>query len=75
MEREFLFGVGTFVATLIAASHKFTIAMIMGVLFLIGGIVAVIMLPAPLWYDVIDLLFAYIPMALIGAKLGGASRS
>ena len=66
--------VGTLVATFIAASHKGTVAMIMGVLFLLGGIVAVIMFPAPLWYDVVDLLFAYIPMAWIGAKLGGASR-
>lgn len=67
--------IGTFVATLVAASHKFQIAIGMGVLFLIGGIVAVIMLPAPLWYDVIDLVFAYIPMAWLGAKLGGAGRT
>lgn len=66
---------GTTVAALIAASHKMNIALGLGVLFLIGGIVAVIMLPAPLWYDVIDLVFAYIPMAWIGAKLGGAQRS
>ena len=67
--------VGTFVATLIAASHKTTIAMIMGAIFLIGGIVAVIMFPAPLWYDVIDLLFAYFPMAWLGAKLSEAISS
>ena len=67
--------VGTLVATLIAASHKLRIALGLGVVFLIGGIAAVIMLPAPLWYDVIDLLVAYIPMAWIGAKLGGAGRS
>jgi hypothetical protein len=67
--------VGTFVATLIAASHKMRIALGLGVLFLLGGIAAVIMLPAPLWYDVIDLAFAYIPMAWLGAKLGGAGRA
>ncbi len=67
--------IGTLVATLIAASHKMKIALGLGVLFLIGGIAAVIMLPAPLWYDVIDLLFAYIPMAWIGAKLGGAQTT
>lgn len=64
--------VGTLVAVLIAASHKLKIAIGLGSVFLLGGIAAVVMLPAPLWYDVIDLLFAYIPMALIGAKLGGA---
>lgn len=67
--------VGVLVATLIAVSHKFKIALGLGVLFLLGGIAAVVMLPAPLWYDVIDLLFAYIPMAWIGWKLGGAGRS
>ena len=67
--------VGALIATMIASSHKFVIAMITGAFFLIGGIAAVIMLPAPLWYDVIDLLFAYIPMAWIGATLGGAGRA
>ena len=67
--------VGVLVATLIAVSHKFKIALGLGVLFLLGGIAAVVMLPAPLWYDVIDLLFAYIPMAWIGWKFGGAGRS
>src|SRR5688500_17766905 len=65
--------VGTLIATLIAID-KSVIAVIMGVIFLIGGIAAVIMFPAPLWYDVIDILLAYIPMAWIGAKLGGAWR-
>ncbi len=67
--------VGALVATLISVSHKLKIALGLGVVFLLGGIAAVIMLPAPLWYDVIDLLFAYIPMAWIGAKLGGAQTT
>ena len=65
--------VGAFVAALISLNHKFTVAMIIGGIMLIGGIVAVAMFPAPIWYDVIDLL-AYIPAAWIGAKLGGAGR-
>jgi len=67
--------VGALVAALIAASHKFRIAMAIGVVFLIGGIVNAILLPVPLWYDAIDLVLAYIPMAWIGAKLGGAGSS
>jgi hypothetical protein len=66
--------VGVLVATLIAASYKFKIAMALGVVFLIGGIAAVIMLPAPLWFEALDLVFAYIPMAWIAAKLGGADK-
>jgi len=66
--------VGAFVAALISVNHKFTVAMIIGAITLVGGITAVIMFPAPIWYDVIDLL-SYIPAAWIGAKLGGAGRS
>lgn len=66
--------VGAFVAALIAASHKFKIAMAIGVFFLLGGIGVGIYLRAPLWYDAIDFIFAYIPAAWIGAKLGGAGR-
>ena len=67
--------VGTATAMLIAASHKIKIAIGLAIFFLLGGIVANVMIPAPLWYKVIDLVFCYIPMAWIGAKLGGAGKS
>ena len=63
--------VGALAAALIAATHRFKLAMAIGVIFLIGGVVTGIYLGAPLWYDAIDFLFAYIPMAWIGAKLAG----
>ena len=70
---------GTFfaalVATMIAVSHKMTIGIVIGVLFLIGGIAASMMIPAPTWFKVLDLIVAYIPMALLGARLGGAGKT
>jgi len=66
---------GAFVAALVAASHKLVVAMIIGVVSLIGGIVAGVYLQAPLWYDAIDFVFAYIPLAWIGARLGGAGKT
>lgn len=63
--------VGVFAAMFIAASGRKTIAIVLGCLFLAGGIVANIMIPAPMWYRVIDVVFAYIPMALLGYKLSG----
>lgn len=66
--------VGTLVAMLIAVSHKWKIAIGMAVFFLLGGIAANIMIPAPMWYRALDLIVAYIPMSLLGAKLGGAER-
>jgi len=61
--------VGAFIAAKIAATHKFKFAMAIGVLFLIGGIINVINLPAPNWFSALDLIAAYIPMGWLGAKL------
>ncbi len=63
--------VGVLAAMFIAASSRKTIAIILGVLFLAGGIAANIMIPAPMWYRVVDVVFAYIPMAFLGWKLSG----
>jgi hypothetical protein len=60
---------GVLSAMFIAASGRKTIAIILGILFLAGGIAANIMIPAPTWYRVIDLVFAYIPMAWLGWKV------
>ena len=60
---------GAWLAALLAASHKMGLALGIGVLFLAGGISAVVMLPAPLWFEVLDLLLAYIPMAWLGGRL------
>ena len=67
--------VGTFIAMLIAGSHKAKLALGMGAFFLGGGIIANIMIPAPLWFKVLDLVVAYVPMTWLGAKLGGAGKS
>ncbi|HEY0261722.1 MAG TPA: hypothetical protein VGB95_01760 [Chitinophagales bacterium] len=62
--------VGAFIAAKIAALRKLRCAMIIGVFFLFGGIEAVRMLPeAPMWFNVTDLVLAYIPMAFLGYKL------
>lgn len=61
--------VGGAIAALIAATHKVTMALIVGGLHLLGGIAAVFMIDAPLWFDALDLTVAYLPMAWIGGKL------
>ena len=61
--------VGAFIAAKIAVSHKMRFALGLGVFFLLGGIAAVFMLPAPMWYNVTDLVLAYIPMAYLGGKM------
>ena len=61
--------VGAFVASFIGRSHKNAIAYAIGGLFLIGGIMNATMLPSPMWFNIVDALFAYIPMAWIGYTL------
>lgn len=63
--------VAAFVAVKIAANRHVTLAMVIGVFFLFGGIMAVRMVGGPMWFQALDLLVAYLPMAFLGAKLGG----
>ncbi|MDP3469408.1 MAG: hypothetical protein Q8S11_13795 [Daejeonella sp.] len=59
---------GAFLAVKIAASHQMKFAFGIGILFLAGGITNVILLPSPLWFSVLDIAGAYIPMAYLAYK-------
>jgi hypothetical protein len=61
--------VGAYLAAVIAATHKLKFALVISVVFLIGGIMNICMLPSPIWFTIVDLVFAYIPMGYIGWKL------
>ena len=61
--------VGAAITVLIAATHKFKLALIIAGFFLIGGITNVCMLPSPLWFSIVDLVFAYLPMTYLAVKL------
>lgn len=59
--------VGALVTAFIATNWKLLFAMIIGVFFLAGGIGNVLMLPSPLWFTLVDLIGAYLPMAFLAA--------
>lgn len=61
--------VGAAVAGVIAANRKMTFALVIGALFLIGGILVNYMIPGPTWFTVLDIVVAYVPMAWIGGKI------
>lgn len=65
---------GAFVAAKIAANHKLKFAMSIGFLFLAGGIANIMMLPSPLWFTLVDLVGAYLPMAFVGYQLGSLKK-
>lgn len=62
---------GAGLAAAISLNRKMMLAMIVGILFLAGGIVIIVnyMLPGPIWFAALDILIAYVPMAYLAAKL------
>lgn len=58
--------VGAFVAAKIAANRKRIFALLIGGVFLIGGIMMVVELPSPTWFNALDLVVAYFPMGWLG---------
>lgn len=61
--------VGAAVAAALGSSRKTMLAMVVGVVFLCGGVANAFMLPGPTWFNVLDLVGAYAPMAWLGARL------
>jgi len=61
--------VGALIATAIGKSRQLILALIVGFLFLMGGIYMTFLVPAPTWFIAIDLIVAYIPMAWLGYKI------
>lgn len=61
---------GALLATWIAGRVSRVPAAVIGVLFLAGGIASCFMLPAPRWFEVLDVVLAYLPFAWLGHRLG-----
>ena len=55
-------------SSLVLRRRSYTIAAIVGALFLVGGIINVLSIPHPLWFTAVDLLL-YLPLALVGCRL------
>lgn len=65
---------GALVAALIAATHRMAFSLTIGAFFLMGGTFMVFELPAPLWFEVLDLTVAYLPMAYLGWWLAARGK-
>lgn len=51
-------------------SQQFVFSMMAGIFFLLGGVSMVITLPeTPIWFILVDLIGAYIPMSYFGNKI------
>lgn len=65
---------GAFVAAWLAASHSLKLALVIGLWFLLGGCTMIAMCGGPLWFIVLDLGLAYLPMAWLGGSWGQRMR-
>ena len=63
--------VGAFFVSKMRVNRTVINAMAIGFAFLAGGVMMVVMMPAtPVWFILLDLMLAYLPMAYLGYKLG-----
>ena len=62
---------GAITAALLAANHHQKFALGIGAFFLLGGIMASTMIPAPTWFVIADLALAYLPMGWLGGLIAG----
>ena len=60
---------GAIIAGILAASNKMKFSLLVGFLFLLGGLAINYMLPGPIWFTVLDLVMAYLPMAWLGGRI------
>ena len=65
---------GAYLVAKFAASHWKQLAFGMGLLFLMLGAAAAVMIEAPMWFNALDLSLAYIPMGLLGWVLAGSKQ-
>jgi hypothetical protein len=61
--------IGAWIARKITGGSQIIAPGIIALLFLIGGIANVVMLPSPIWFSIVDLGFAYLPMAYLAIIL------
>ncbi|MBT5876689.1 MAG: hypothetical protein HOH43_24910 [Candidatus Latescibacteria bacterium] len=60
---------GSFLATRLYSAKGIVPGLIIGFFFLTGGIANAFLLPAPGWFVILDLVFAYLPTGWIGYSL------
>lgn len=61
--------VGAFAAAKLSVDRGWFLAIVVSCVFLMGGVAMVVGYGGPIWFAVVDLGFAYLPMGYFGAKV------
>jgi len=67
--------VGAICAAKLARSQPLGMALVVGAMFLLGGLMMIMMLGGPPWFVVLDLLGAYLPMGYLGGAIATRRKS
>ncbi|MEN9700615.1 MAG: hypothetical protein RLZZ301_1813 [Bacteroidota bacterium] len=57
---------GAYFVTRVQVKAPFIVSIGIGLAFFAGGLIMVFQVPSPLWFTLLDLILAYIPMAIAG---------
>ena len=60
---------GALIVSKLSKKSSIILPLIVGLYFLLGGIYMITILPAPMWFVLLDVILGYIPMALLGWKI------
>ena len=66
--------VGSFIAALLFRTRSVVVALSVSILHMLGGIYMAVILPAPFWFEISDVILAYLPMGLLAAKCSNLVR-
>jgi len=60
---------GALIVSKLSKKSSIILPLTVGLYFLFGGIYMITILPAPMWFVLLDVILGYIPMALLGWKI------
>lgn len=60
---------GGFIAASLSKTQPEVLAVAVGLLHLAGGVANVVMIPHPIWFVILDLTLAYVPVAWLAYKI------
>ena len=60
---------GAIIVSKLSKKSSIILPLVVGLYFLSGGIYLITILPAPMWFVLLDVILGYIPMALLGWKI------
>lgn len=69
LAHSFMTLTGTLVSWKLAPLKQHRTVIILGLIFFILGVSNLFMIPHPIWFAVVDLIFAYLPMTYLGILL------